>query len=129
MKKITKMIIMLLILISGNRVQSQTYSVKSILCNKEIFDFAIEEEIIWICTGDGELLKSNFSSEIIETVTLIKSVGEKRLYAIAIDTNRVKWIPTEGSGVFSYDDHDITKNGLVMKGKGFSFSTIMSGKQ
>jgi len=95
------------------------------LLNNEIYDFAIEEDTVWICTGDSLLIKLQIDGTILDSLTLIHDTKDNALYSIAIDTNGVKWIATEGKGIFSYDGDTLinytTQDGLV-----FDFTTSIA---
>lgn len=101
----------------------QTDFIKTL--NDEIYDIKVEGDTVWIGTGDGLLIKLGTDGTILDTVTVINDARDNALYSIAIDTNGVKWIATEGKGIFSYDGETLinytTKDGLA-----FDFTTSIA---
>jgi len=117
-----KLLVILGIIISLNSFGQTDFNK---ILNNEIYDFAIEKDTIWICTGNGLLIKLQTDGTILDSLILINSNTNNNLYSIAIDTNGVKWIATEGKGIFSYNGDTLinytTQDGLV-----FDFTTSIA---
>jgi hypothetical protein len=88
------------------------------ILNNKIYDFKIEGDTVWACSDNGKLLKIQFNDSIlyIDSISITEATRDNNLYSIAIDKNGIKWISTEGQGIFKYNGSSIknftTKDGL-----------------
>ncbi len=116
---------LLIYIIFGFTINSYSQSDFVSILNIEIYDFAIEKDTVWICTGDSLLIKLQTDGTILDSIVLIHDTVDNVLYSIAIDTNGVKWIATEGKGVFSYDGKTLI-NYTTEDGLAFDFTTSIA---